>query len=232
MTELNILDYGVVQVISHTGGDLMTVNSARASYGKQVEQLDERDIRLIKYLGDHEHTSPFRHTVVTLYVRAPEFVTRQWYKHIIGANYTEKDHAWNELSQRYVDVGAAGFHTPTEFRAQATVNKQASEGAIMDDIVQFEARDEVTDAYRRIREAYFNLIELGVAREQARIVMPLAIYTEFYWTASLQALTNFVRLRTHPGAQQEIQEYAKAVEQLVRPLAPHSWDALLPESAK
>ena len=154
---------------------------------------------------------------------------RQWYKHVVGIETTSshptKDHAWNEISLRYVDAGDFDYYIPQGgFRKQAEDNKQAS----TDEVIQSEALDA---AYKlqcdEALKLYNTLISQGVAREQARGVLPLNIYTEFYWSVSLQALVNFIHLRKHPGAQYEIRLYAEALEKFVQRVVPVSYQALL-----
>ena len=117
MTKYNI-DGGFLELMGVLGDDLTVVNAARVSFGKQKSLLDDGDRKLISYLAKHKHMSPFRHVQLQFRVRAPEFVARQWYKHVVGAQYAFKDTAWNEISQRYADVDPDWFE-PKSFRAQA-----------------------------------------------------------------------------------------------------------------
>ena len=121
--EIQVLNKGFVRLIDHMGSDLSVVNAARVSFGKVKESFDEGDAKLVDYLAAHEHTSPFRHTALTLHVKAPIFVFRQWMKHRIGSEF-------NEISGRYVEFPEDEFFVPEVFRRQAKVNKQGSEGAI------------------------------------------------------------------------------------------------------
>ena len=226
---VRVLDHGFVELVDAMGSDLTVVNSARVSFGKRKTELSAADSKLIRYLAEHKHWSPFRHVQLQFHCKVPEFVARQWYKHVVGIAYSEApvvDHAWNEISLRYVDASDFNFYTPEGFRQQSENNKQASTDEL------------VVDPDKKLRQAYQaqctaalnlykSLIEAGVAREQARGVLPLNIYTEFYWTISLQALANFVHLRKHPGAQYEIRLFADALEQLARRVVPVSFDALM-----
>jgi thymidylate synthase (FAD) len=128
----SVLDLGFIEVIDHLGNDLTVANSARVSFGKRKKTYDKSDERLVRYLAKHKHFSPFRHLVVQFHIKAPEFVTRQLYKHVVGIETTSssitKDHAWNEVSQRYLPVGE--FYTPEIWRQQSEDSKQASVGAI------------------------------------------------------------------------------------------------------
>ncbi|MBK8191288.1 MAG: FAD-dependent thymidylate synthase [Vampirovibrionales bacterium] len=226
---IRALDHGFVERVDAMGSDLTVVNSARVSFGKRKDALSAQDEKLIRYLAAHKHWSPFRHVQIQFHCKVPEFVARQWYKHVVGIAYSEAptvDHAWNEISQRYVDAGEFDFYTPDGFRQQSSDNKQAS----TDDCVP-DPGGELMRAYAaHCRDAlalYQRLTEAGAAREQARGALPLSIYTEFYWTASLQAIVNFIQLRKHPGAQYEIRVYADAIETLTRQVAPLSLQGLL-----
>ena len=222
MSVIDIEGGGFVKLIDFMGGDLRTVNSARISFHKQKEIIDMNDVKLIKYLGAHAHTAPFRSTYVTLHFKAPIAIARQAMKHLIGSDYSFKDTCWNEVSGRYTDTVADECFIPTTLRGQAVNNKQGSEG-IIDDPHLLEV---YRDAIAKSTEAYNILINHGVAKEQARFLLPGAAFTEWYWTASLQAVSHFYKLRIAPNAQPEIQCYADAVKQLVQPRAPLSWEAL------
>lgn len=215
--EIPVLDRGFVQLVDCMGGDLSIVNAARVSYGKRKETFEEKDTKLIRYLATHEHTSPFRHAYLQFHVKAPIFVFRQWMKHQVGCS-------WNEISGRYVEFPEDEFHVPTLFRQQAVVNKQGSEGAVAD---QKAATEAYLGSCKASVASYKQLLEAGVCREQARCVLPLGLYSEVYWTTSLQAVAHFIRLRSESHAQWEIQEYARAVRALVEPRFPASLAALL-----
>lgn len=218
-TELKVLDKGFVRLIDHMGSDLSVVNAARVSFGKRKEAFEEGDAKLIGYLAEHEHTSPFRHTALTLHVKAPIFVFRQWMKHRIGSEF-------NEISGRYVEFPEDEFFVPAAFRKQAKVNKQGSEGEI-DAANRARAMESYLESCRGAVGHYKELLALGVCREQARCVLPVGLYSEVYWTVSLQAVAHFIRLRTDSHAQWEIQQYAAAVRAVVEPLFPVGLKALL-----
>jgi thymidylate synthase (FAD) len=225
-----VLDYGFVELIDALGNDLTVVNAARVSFGKRKETLEAGDIKLIEYLAKHQHWSPFRHVQLQFHCKVPEFIARQWYKHVVGMAYSEGgareiDHAWNEISMRYVDAAQFDFYTPNGFRRQSENNKQASKDEWIEDAnhLLFNAYQ---DQSQRAFKLYERLVSAGVAKEQARGVLPLNVYTEFYWTASLQALVNFIKLRQHPGAQYEIRQYADALERLTQQVVPVSYPAL------
>ena len=212
MIKSDVLDKGFIEVIDSLGDDLTVVNSARVSFGKRKEVYDKTDERLVRYLAKYKHFSPFRHLQVQFHVKAPEFVMRQWYKHVVGiettSNSSAKDHAWNEISGRYVPV--SDYYEPSVWRKQSDDNKQASEG-VLDDLQQKRMNDAYNDLMRKVRMTYDKMVEAGMAKEQARIILPLNQYTEVYWTASFQAVMNFIELRNEKTAQIEIQDYAKVL---------------------
>ena len=219
MTAEKVLDKGFIEVIDHLGNDLTVSNSARVSFGKRKVKYDKSDERLVRYLAKNKHYSPFRHLMVQFHIKAPEFVMRQWYKHVVGAettsSYSTKDHAWNEISGRYVPIEE--YYIPENWRQQSEDSKQASVGTIAQ---QEEAIECYTKALQIGRHYYERLLELGVAKEQARIVLPLSQYTEVYWTASFQAIVNFIELRDEPTAQWEIREYAKVLKEQIIAIYP------------
>ena len=223
------LDKGEVELLDTLGTDLTVVNSARVSFGNRKTEFDGKDRVLVNYLADNLHHSPFRHIQLQFRVKAPEFVLRQWYKHVVGAEttstYPTKDHAWNEISGRYKPVEE--YYRPENWRAQSKDNKQASQGLIQDEdaasILFDEAMSDVVGAYKK-------LLSLGVAKEQARIILPLNQYTEIYWTASFQAVANFIELRDHGHAQLEIREYAVILGKIVEDKYPEAYKAWFKKS--
>jgi thymidylate synthase (FAD) len=216
-----VLDKGFIEVIDSLGDDLTVVNSARVSFGKRKEVYDKTDERLVRYLAKYKHFSPFRHLQVQFHVKAPEFVMRQWYKHVVGiettSNSSAKDHAWNEISGRYVPV--EDYYEPSVWRKQSDDNKQASEG-VLDDLQQRRMDDAYNDLMRKVRMTYDKMVKAGMAKEQARIILPLNQYTEVYWTASFQAVMNFIELRNEKTSQIEIQEYAKVMLEQMKEVFP------------
>ena len=216
-----VLDKGFVEVVDSLGNDLTVVNSARVSFGKRKSVWSASDRRLVKYLAKYKHYSPFRHLQVQFHIKAPEFVMRQWYKHVVGiettSNSSTKDHAWNEISGRYVEYDE--FYEPTIYRKQSEDNKQASEGQFEGDDIK-DVEGHWTRAHNMSLTAYENLIDAGMAKEQARCILPLTLYTEVYWTASFQAVMNFIELRNEKTSQWEIQEYAKVMLNLMKETFP------------
>ena len=218
-----VLDKGFIEVIDSLGSDLTVVNSARVSFGKRKTKFDKSDARLVRYLAKYKHYSPFRHLQVQFHLKAPEFVMRQWYKHVVGIETTSssstKDHAWNEISGRYVPV--EDYYYPSVWRKQSEDNKQASEG-VLDDLQQKRMNDTYNEFMRQVEMTYSRMIDAGMAKEQARIVLPLNQYTEVYWTASFQAIMNFIELRNEKTSQWEIQEYAKVLLELMFDVYPET----------
>ena len=221
MLKSQVLDKGFIEVVDSLGNDLTVVNSARVSFGKRKTKFDKSDERLVRYLAKYKHYSPFRHLQVQFHVKAPEFVMRQWYKHVVGiettSNSSTKDHAWNEISGRYVPV--EDYYHPEVWRKQSDDNKQASEG-VLDDLQQARMNDTYNEFMKNVRMAYSRMIESGMAKEQARIILPLNQYTEVYWTASFQAIMNFIELRNEKTSQWEIQEYAKVMLEQMKEVFP------------
>ena len=221
MLKGEVLDKGFIEVVDSLGNDLTVVNSARVSFGKRKTKFDKSDERLVRYLAKYKHYSPFRHLQVQFHIKAPEFVMRQWYKHVVGiettSNSSAKDHAWNEISGRYVPV--EDFYVPSIWRKQSDDNKQASEG-VLDDLQQKRMSSVFNEYMRQVEMAYDRMIDAGMAKEQARIILPLNQYTEVYWTASFQAIMNFIELRNEKTSQIEIQEYAKSLLDLMHDTFP------------
>jgi thymidylate synthase (FAD) len=152
--------------------------------------------------------------MVQFHLKAPEFVMRQWYKHVVGiettSSYPTKDHAWNEISGRYTPV--VDYYVPEVWRKQSEDNKQASEG-VLNNLQQKRMRQIYNSFLNDVERTYETMVNSGMAKEQARVVLPLSQYTEVYWTASFQAIMNFIELRDESTAQWEIQQYAKALKE-------------------
>ena len=221
--KIDVLDKGYIEVVDKLGDDLTPVNAARVSFGGRSEDFTEKDKRLSKFLIKHKHFSPFRHQHVMMIIKAPEFVLRQWYKHVVGIETTSthatKDHAWNEISGRYVEV--EDFYFPEVWRKQSEDNKQASEGQL-EGFEAGTAKNIYEDHMRLTLQHYDALLMKGVAKEQARILLPLSQYTQVWWTASFQSIMNFIELRDEPTSQVEIQEYARALKTIMLDVFPET----------
>ena len=205
-----------VDYVDHLGGDVNVVNAARCSFAKEVKDFDlEKDTKLINYLAKHNHFTPLAHTSVTIRVKAPIFMARQFVKHQIGL-------VWNEESRRYID-DEPEFYIPKELRGRPVNAKQGSNG-VLESSELF--TDMIVSESSRCLDLYKHLLEGNVAPEQARMVLPQNTMTNWMWTGSLVAFARVVKLRTDSHAQQEAQELAKLINDVVAPLYPVSWKAL------
>jgi thymidylate synthase (FAD) len=211
-------EIGSVELLEVFGSDLTVVNAARVSFNKEVDTMTERDGKLIAYLAKHNHISPFFHPQIRLRVKMPIFVAREWYRHQIGL-------ARNEVSRRYVDsVPELWFPSEAGLRARDPKLKQGSKEEPIQEAEP--VLDAICKHGRETVEFYNQLLEKGVAPEIARSVLPQSMYTEFIETGSLAAYARIYALRTDPGAQREIQAYARAIGTLLESAFPISWKAL------
>ena len=220
--------------VDHCGSDISTVNAARVSFGKKSQfegrvggpdVLSGRDTKLIKYLAKHKHLSPFGHAFASFHVKAPIFVARQLVKH--------KFLRWNEISRRYVD-DEPEFYTPAVWRGRSADKKQGSDLDVSIDTAYYDRDDGYStwdgDATSISLEAYQKMIELGVAPEQARMVLPQSTMTEWYWSGSLDAFADMCRLRCKEDTQYESRVVADQVSTIMQGLYPVSWEALMNNS--
>ena len=224
-----VLDHGHVDLVDWMGSDLSVVNAARVSFNKEsswdyadshvpIKSLPEKDSKLIKYLAKHDHFTPFCHPQISLRIKCPIFVRAQLGKHQIGL-------VMNEVSRRYVTFEPE-IYTPLWRNAPTDGAKQGSSGAIEDMDLCIRMRQEYDAVAKECLDLYSKLIQDGVAPEQARSILPQGTYTEFVWTGSLYAFARVYNLRINSHSQWEIQKYAEAIEKLVQPLFPISWNAL------
>ena len=229
--KINVLDAGFVELVECMGSDLTVVNAARVSFNKesdwQTDQkenkiLSDKDFKLIRYLAEHEHWTPFAHPQITLRIKAPISIRTQLFKHKVG--FVE-----NEISRRYVSY-EPDLYFPY-FRGKPTNGaKQGSEDFITDVRMKEEIDRKYREAAEKCVEIYDELLEAGVAPEQARFVLPQGVYTEWWWTGSLSAYARVYTQRINPHAQWEVREYAKAIGEIIEPLFPESWLALTRKS--
>lgn len=201
-----------VTYVQHCGDDLAVVNAARVSFKKKSDDLDYKDERLINYLAEHNHWTPFAHNSITLHIKAPLFVFRQLDKHQVGF-------VVNEVSRRYVDFEPE-FYWPDRWRKRPDRSIKQGSGAEFD--LGWDVEPYVMDGLR----AYDKLLESGVAPEMARMVLPQNMYTEQWKTGSLAAWARLYKLRTDETAQKETQEIARQCGEILEPLFPFSWRAL------
>lgn len=206
------------ELIDSMGNDLTVVNAARVSFAKQVEEFSERDTKLIQYLARHNHWTPFSHVTATFRVVAPIFVARQLFKHKQGL--TE-----NEVSRRYVDEEPM-FYQPEEWRGKPKNAKQGSDGVVAD---QGFCHGYHQDAIRMATAAYHHMLREGVAPEQARMVLPQSMLTEWYWTGSMAAFARVCTLRISKDAQAESGVIARDIYRQMSGVAPVSWAVLTEE---
>lgn len=207
-----------VQLLETFGSDLTVVNAARVSFAKESLTLDEKDEKLIKYLARNGHNSPFYHPQVRFRLKMPIFVAREWFRHTVGF-------ARNEVSRRYVDSEPEMFLPAVDdMRERDSNKKQGSKDTAIAEAAA--ARDLIQDINERSKGTYTRLLEMGVAPELARTVLPQGMYTEFIETASLYAYARLCQLRMDPHAQKEIRDYAGAISEAMSKAFPVSWVAL------
>jgi len=216
-----------MEVVDRMGSDLTTVNAARVSFGVAHEEFKKGDYGLVAYLAEHEHFSPFRHAHVSLVVEAPEWLMRQAYKHVVGIEGTSwhptKDHAFNEISGRYTPYDRV--YLPDTFWKQHKSAKQCAGEAFDGDEADLFFQTFV-ESLQHSFSKYRTLLDAGVAKEQARTILPMNIMTKVYWTMSLQAAYNLWRLRDSPLAQVEIRELAQELDRVMMKEFPVTWMAL------
>lgn len=228
-----------VELLDHMGSDLSVVNAARVSFNKESQweihheqgwsspelHLLEKDIKLIHYLVEHEHWSPFSHVVAKFRVTAPIIINHQLWKSHIGAATQDDICGWNGVSRRYVDTPPE-FYVPFEWRKRAEDKKQGSSSEIFEDYLH----DEINLAYEGLLdhalEVYEGHLKAGVAPEQARMVLPQSMMTEWIWTGSLAFWARLYKLRMHETAQEECKPIASAIGEHMSKLFPVSWKAL------
>lgn len=204
------------EYIDHLGSDLTVVNSARVSFNKESSIFTLQDEKLVTYLANHNHFTPFTHPQITLRETVPIFVARQRFKHTVGFTY-------NEVSRRYVDEEPT-FHFPTVWRSRPVGSvKQGSGDPHQASNLFAGLYDEFLESALRL---YIQMIDSGVAPEQARMVLPQSMLTSYYVTGSLAAFARLYKQRSDSHAQKEIQELANQIDQIIAPLYPVSWNAL------
>ena len=201
-----MLDDGFVRLDAQMGDDLSVVNAARVSFGSHADVLDDRNKGLVRFLMRERHGTPFEHNAFRFHVRCPIFVAREWFRHRVGS--------FNEMSGRYTELAEA-FYVPAAEDVRTQVGKP---GAYTFEPVEPElaerARAAMQASYSSAYATYRSLLDEGVAKEVARSVLPVGIYTEFFWTVNARSIMNFLSLRNDESAQREIRVFASAVEEL------------------
>jgi len=209
---------GKVEYVQHMGTDLTVVNAARVSFGKHKKELDAKDKKLIKYLIKHKHTSTMEHNTVTFRLKVPLFIRSQHHRH--------RTWSYNEISRRYTEENLQ-FYEPRTFRTQSKSNRQASADITSDPVIGYYEDGGSIFASALVRKhhrdsvyLYNSLMDKGVCREQARGVLPQNLYTEYYGSVNMGNLIKFIELRTHDGAQWEIQQVAHSCLSIAENLWP------------
>jgi thymidylate synthase (FAD) len=205
LTQFDPLDDGIslIRLDDVCGADVSVVNAARVSHAKKVEKMEEKDEKLVNYLAEHEHGTPFEHNFLKFEVKAPIFVFREWHRHRVGWSY-------NEWSMRYLEGGKdieLETYLPTKLRRQAASNRQASGEFFTDDSL----KTSMLAGYSSSISCYRRLIMGGVARELARAVLPVGMYSSMIASCNVRSLLHFLKLRLSNDAQWEIRQYAKAM---------------------
>ena len=207
MDRIDVLDGGFVALDASMGDDLSVVNAARVSFGTRKDSMDDRDAGLIRFLMRERHGTPFEHNGFRFHVRAPIFVVREWMRHRVANSY-------NELSGRYTEI-PDDFYVPALADIRTQVGKPgAYTFEPVDDTLARRTRERIEASYRDAYASYRAMLDDGIAKEVARTVLPVGIYTEFFWTVNARAIMNFLSLRNHETAQREIRRFAEAVEAL------------------
>jgi thymidylate synthase (FAD) len=212
---------GFVELLETFGNDLTVVNAARVSFNKESTELTDRDSKLIHYLADNNHVTPFFHPQIRLRLKMPIFVAREWYRHQIGF-------ARNEVSRRYVDYKPECYLPQLARARDAKLKLGSKSDAVVENTLALSLIQDIND---RATETYEQLLEMGVAPEVARTVLPQGMYTEFIETGSLAAYARLCNLRLDPSAQWEIRQYADAVCTMISAAFPVSWKALCRDKA-
>ena len=202
-----------VKLIDHMGTDLTVINAARVSFGKRKEEFTEGDKKLIAYLAKHNHWSPFGHCTIQFHIEAPIFVARQLVKHQVGL-------VWNEISRRYVDTEPE-FHFVEEWRGSPDNKKQGSSDEVIN--ISTHIQDDYIDM---CTYTYRYLLEQGVCPEQARIVLPQSLMTEWYWSGTLYAFARVCNLRCSEDAQYETRLITNKIDKECSQIFPISWKEL------
>jgi thymidylate synthase (FAD) len=200
----DVLDHGFVRLDAVLADDLSVVNAARVSFGTRREAMDERDAGLVRFLMRERHGTPFEHNFFRFHIKAPLFVTREWQRHRIGS-FNERSGRYSELPDEFYVPAASAVRTQVGKPGAYTFEPMADETAA-------EVRTGIESSYAESYGRYRELLAAGVAKEVARSVLPVGLYTEFFWSINARSLMNFLSLRNAEAAQYEIRVYAAAVE--------------------
>ncbi len=213
MTEYtDILDHGFIRLVDFMGGDLAVVQAARVSLGKGITNT-VRDKKLVDFLMANHHETPFEHSVFKFHIKCPIFVARQWFRHRMAS--------YNEISGRYTEMEEQ-IYLPERLRTQKAQNYQYQ---LLEEEKNRDFLQKIGQLYQEAFTLYQELLENGVAKEHARIILPAALYTQFYWTINARSLMNFLVLRLDIHAQEEIRLYAKVISRTFRQKMPWTYEA-------
>ena len=214
-----VLDHGFVRLDDAMADDLSVVNGARVSFARHKTEMDDSDAGLIRFLMRERHGTPFEHNSFRFHIRAPIFVAREWFRHRVGS--------FNEFSMRYAKA-TDDFYVPEPDDVRSQVGKPGAYSfESVEPGIAETTREEMRAVYEAAFSAYERLVELGVARELARSVLPVGAYTEFFWTVNARALMNFLSLRNSETAQREIRRYAEAAERFLAEKMPITYAAFV-----
>ena len=225
--EKNLYEDGIgkIELVQYIGEDITIVNSARVSFGVHKENLDDKDRKLINYLIKHKHTSTLEHNFATFRIKVPLFVRSQHHRH--------RTWSYNEISRRYTDSNIE-FYEPNQFRTQHKSNRQSSnQNELIDPILEIDssvssvkiktkASNVIKNHHKNSLKLFDDLVDNGVCREQARGILPQNLYTEYYASANLNNILKFIDLRTHEGAQWEIQQLAFRMLDIIKDIWPET----------
>jgi thymidylate synthase (FAD) len=216
---VEVLDHGFVRLDAAEATDLSVVNGARVSFLQMKDQMEERDEKLIRFLIREKHASPFEHNMFRFHIKCPIAVAREWMRH--------RWSSFNEHSLRYSEAIDA-FYIPEPAQVRSQVGKPgAYTFEPVDEQTASKVQELMRDHYKQVWSLYKSILELGVAKELARFVLPVGLYTEFYWTVNARALMNFISLRNAEAAMWEIKQYGAAVEDFFSELMPATHKAFL-----
>lgn len=231
--KIDVLDKGYVRLVDTLGNDLSVANAARVSYDKESKEISEKDAKLIKFLWDENHTSPFRHAAMTFEVYAPLMVARQWWKYAVASTHVDDQNGWNESSRRYITENEE-FYIPKvgAWRSKPENSKQGSGAPIEEGWGNYFTT--ALDGYiKEGQELYHRAQQHDIAPELARLFLPAyGMYVRWRWTVSLHGILTFLSQRLEHDAQVEIQEYAKAIKDLTKQSFPYTYEVAFNEENK
>jgi thymidylate synthase (FAD) len=216
---IKILNAGEIDLLDCMGNDLSIVNAAKVSFASYEQVLDDKSKGLINFLVKNKHATPFEHVVFKFHIKCPIFVAREWFRH--------RWSSFNEMSMRYHQPASLDYYTPTSDKIRKQVGKPGAYS--FEEITDPEVKDAFYSIFQetvlQADEAYYKLIDLGIAKELARCVLPVTQYTEFIWTVNARSLMNFMCLRNDSNAQYEIAEYAREIENIFGMILPATYDS-------